>query len=94
MRITSPRDLGLFVQDRRRHLGQSQTELAEAANVSRRWLSNLEAGKPTAEIGLVFRTLDALGIILDARLDQVPPGQLDLDEYLSKFKRGAIQLGE
>jgi transcriptional regulator with XRE-family HTH domain len=90
MRITSPRDLGLFVRDRRQQLRQSQTALAEAASVSRRWLSDLEAGKPTAEVGLVFRTLDALGIILDARLDEVPPGQIDLDDHLSRYRLGGV----
>jgi y4mF family transcriptional regulator len=88
MRITSPRDLGRYVRDRRRHRGQSQTELAEAANVSRRWLSDLEAGKPTAEVGLVFRTLDALGLIVDVRLDEVPPGLIDLDDVLDRYTSG------
>jgi hypothetical protein len=35
----------------------AQTDLADAAPVSRRWRSDLEAGKATAEIGLIFRTL-------------------------------------
>ena len=69
MRISSARDLGLFVRDRRQNLDMTQAELAAAANVSRRWLTNLESGKPTAEIGLVLRTLDALGLVLDAELD-------------------------
>lgn len=85
MRITSARDLGSYVRDRRRRLGQTQTELAAAAQVSRRWLADLEAGKPTVAIGLVFRTLDALGLMLEARPAGQAPGQIDLDEHLRRF---------
>lgn len=85
MLITSPRDLGLYVRASRQRLGRTQAELAAAANVSRRWLSDLEAGKPTAEIGLVFRTLSALGLVLDAQPDQPAPDQINLDEHLRKI---------
>lgn len=41
--------------------GLSQEALAEQAGVSRRWLLNLENGKPTAELSRVLDCLDALG---------------------------------
>jgi y4mF family transcriptional regulator len=85
MRITSTRDLGLHVRATRQRLGQTQAELAAAANVSRRWLSDLEAGKSTAEIGLVLQTLSALGLVLDAQPDAPAPGQIDLDEHLRRL---------
>lgn len=85
MRITNSRDLGLYVRERRRHRGQSQAELAATAGVSRRWLSDLEAGKETAAVGLVFRTLDALELILDAQPDEPGPDQIDLDEHLARL---------
>ncbi|MGH3679726.1 MAG: helix-turn-helix domain-containing protein [Natronosporangium sp.] len=85
MRIVNARDLGLYVRDRRRHRRQTQTELAAAARVTRRWLADLEAGKPTIQIGLVFRTLDALGLVLDAQSDEPGPEQLDLDEHLRRL---------
>lgn len=81
MRITDARDLGLYVRDRRRDLGMTQAELAEAAGVSRRWLLDLETGKETAHVGLVLRTLDALGLTLDVHPD-VRPGDIDLDALL------------
>jgi len=34
------------------------------AGVGERFLSELERGKPTAEIGLVFRVLDRFGLTL------------------------------
>jgi HTH-type transcriptional regulator/antitoxin HipB len=82
MRIASARDLGLVVRQARQDRGQTQAELAAAAGVSRRWLSDLEAGKATAEIGLILRTLDALGVGLDAVSVQPGPGELDLDALL------------
>jgi y4mF family transcriptional regulator len=79
MRITNARDLGLIVRQARQDRGQTQAALAAAAKVSRRWLSDLEAGKPTAEFGLVLRTLDTLGLGLDAFAVEPTPGELDLD---------------
>jgi len=79
MRIASARDLGLAVRQVRQDRGQTQAELATAAGVSRRWLSDLEAGKSTTEFGLILRTLDALGIGLDAFPVEPRPGELDLD---------------
>lgn len=85
MRIASARDLALFVRDRRRDLGMTQADLAAAAEVSRRWLSALEAGKPTAEIGLVLRTLHALGLVLVAQPAGPGPEGIDLDDLLRRL---------
>lgn len=86
MRIASARDLGLYVRERRRDLGKNQTDLAAAAGVSRRWLSDLEAGKATAEIGLVLKTLHALDIVLDAQpAEAVRSGGIDLDDLLQNL---------
>ena len=49
MRIRTADDLGRYVRDRRLAAALTQTDLAVRARVSRRWLSDLEAGKPTAE---------------------------------------------
>jgi HTH-type transcriptional regulator/antitoxin HipB len=58
--INSLRDLAAAARGRRLSLGLSQAELAARARVSRPWISEFEAGKPTAELGLVLRLLDAL----------------------------------
>jgi HTH-type transcriptional regulator/antitoxin HipB len=86
MLITSARDLGLYVRDRRHDLGLTQSRLAAAAGVSRRWLAGLESGKATTQVGLVFRTLDALGLRLDARPDG-PAAGVDLDDLLRAVDR-------
>jgi HTH-type transcriptional regulator/antitoxin HipB len=72
VRIGNARDLGGYLRDQRRQAGLSQTELCERALVSRRWLSNLEAGKPTAEVGLVLRVVAALGLTVELRPAPAP----------------------
>ena len=84
MRIGSVDDLGRHVREQRRSAGLTQQELAERAGVSRRWLSGLEAGKPSAEIGLVLRVIAALGMYADVR--PAPRPDIDLDDYLKTFE--------
>jgi len=80
MRLSNTEDLGRYLRDRRRAAGLSQDELALRSTVSRRWLSGLEQGKPTVEVGLVFKVIAALGLYLDCR--PAPAPELDLDAYL------------
>ncbi len=47
--------------------GYSQQEFADLAGVGRRFVSDLENGKPTAEIGKVLQALTALGLDLELR---------------------------
>jgi HTH-type transcriptional regulator/antitoxin HipB len=67
MWIVNPEDLAQTVRDRRRQLGLSQGSLAQRVGVSRQWIVALEQGKPTAEVGLVLKTLSALGLRIDVR---------------------------
>ncbi|MBM2618115.1 helix-turn-helix transcriptional regulator [Actinoplanes sp. LDG1-06] len=87
MRLSNATDLGVHLRDRRRASAMTQAQLAVRAGVSRRWLSDLEAGKPTAEIGLVFKVVAALGLFLDARPEPEP--ELDLDAYLDSLGGGS-----
>jgi transcriptional regulator with XRE-family HTH domain len=52
VRIAATRELGSYIRDRRRKLALTQHQLATNAGVSRRWLSDLEAGKETASAPL------------------------------------------
>ncbi len=85
MRVASASDLGLAVRQERRRRRMSQTELCRVAEVSRRWLTDLEGGKATAEIGLVFRIVHALGMVIE-----VSPwnSDLDLDDLLNAYGHG------
>jgi transcriptional regulator with XRE-family HTH domain len=85
MRLSSSDDLGRYVRDQRQAARMSQTELADQARVSRRWLSDLEAGKATAEVGLVFKVLSALGLFVDVQPEPEPEPDIDLDAHLDSL---------
>ncbi len=57
----TPQELGKTIRNARRAAGLRQDELAGAANVGVRFIIELEAGKPTAQIGKTLSVLDALG---------------------------------
>lgn len=60
--VQDPLTLGRLIQNRREAVGLTQAELAGYANVGRRFLLEVEAGKPTAQIGKVMSVLTALGL--------------------------------
>lgn len=66
MRIRTPTDLGALIRDRRMKLHLDQKSLAARVGVSRQWIVEVEKGKTRAEIGLLLRTIDVLGITLAA----------------------------
>jgi len=85
MSIRSIRDAALAVKGRRTDLGLSQQELARRAGVSRKWIYEFEAGKPSAEIGHVIRVLDALDLRLDVSAAEKPSSTVfDLDALLKE----------
>jgi HTH-type transcriptional regulator/antitoxin HipB len=96
MLLRAPIDIGCAIRDRRSRLGLDQEELARRVGVSRKWIVEVEKGKPRAEIGLVLRTLIALGLKLslddDSRVtdssmpDPVLP-HIDIDRVLDKLRR-------
>jgi y4mF family transcriptional regulator len=66
--LTTSGDLGRLVRERRRQLRLNQAELADLAGTGRRFISDLEAGKPTLELGRALVVCRALGIQLMAEL--------------------------
>ena len=59
--ITDSLSLGRAVRAARRAQGLTQEDLALVAGVGRRFIIDLEAGKPTAQIGGTLRVMGALG---------------------------------
>lgn len=57
--------LGAFVRQQRKDRGLTQLDVAELAEVSDRFLRELEHGKPSAEIGKVIDVLAVLGYDLE-----------------------------
>jgi transcriptional regulator with XRE-family HTH domain len=64
MEIRSPRELGQLIRSYRVERRMTQEGLAAAVGASRKWVSEAEAGKPTAEIGRIFRALAVLGVTI------------------------------
>ena len=73
MRIRTATDLGAFIRERRTQLGMDQRELAEKAGTSRKWVIEVEKGKPGAEIGLILRTLKTLSVTLNITTEDRQP---------------------
>ena len=94
MRIRTATDLGAFIRERRTKLGMDQIALAKKAGTSRKWLVEVEQGKPGAEIGLILRTLKSLEISIALEADTSAatptPGKAiapDINSVLDSLKK-------
>ena len=65
--------IGALVREERKAQGLRQVELAAASGVGVRFLAELEAGKPTAQIGKALAVLAALG----CQVEIVRPGNAE-----------------
>lgn len=65
--VRSVEDIGARVAQMRKAKGYSQQSFADLAGVGRRFVSELESGKPTAEIGKILQVLTALGLDLEVK---------------------------
>jgi len=59
---SSTKELGQFIRDYRKNKHLTIEAVSGLANVSQRFLSELERGKETAEIGKVLKVLQTLGL--------------------------------
>ena len=64
-RILTSADIGAIVRTARKAQNLRQDELAGAAGVGLRFIVDVEAGKPTAQIGKTLQVLEALGCALE-----------------------------
>jgi HTH-type transcriptional regulator/antitoxin HipB len=96
MLIRTASDLGALIRERRLKLGLDQITLARNAGTSRKWLIEVENGKPRAEIGLILRTLKALGVTLAvadtatdvaARTSRTTAPSVDINQVIDSLKK-------
>lgn len=66
MRVTTMAELGSLIREERLRQKLTQTDLAEISGVGITFISQLENGKETVEMGRVVRVLTMLGIDLYA----------------------------
>lgn len=86
----------------RKDRGMSQRALAERCGVSQRFLSELERGKPTAEVGKALQVLSFLGVKLVAQpehssthgKDAVDRLANDVSARLEKKTGGRVSLAD
>lgn len=64
--ITSTKEIGELLRKKRRAQHLTQGQVAEYCGVSIKFISEVERGKETAEIGKVLYLLNTLGIDLTA----------------------------
>lgn len=85
VRATSAYALAHVAHERRLQLQLTQTELAERVGTTRRWIREFEAGKETAQVGVILRLFDALDLTIDVSVRATP--RVDLDEVLDRYRR-------
>jgi y4mF family transcriptional regulator len=87
----SAAEVGKIIAAARRHHKLTQAELARALGATQTWVSEVEQGKETAQIGKVLRALSYLGVRLrigvapwGARKDAISePEGISLDELIT-----------
>lgn len=72
MKITDAASLGNAIRLRRKELKYTQGYISEITGLSVSFLSDLENGKPTCEIGKTIEVINLLGldILVEARGDE------------------------
>ncbi len=63
-KVTNPTDFGQLIRQRRKQAGLTLKDAAGMAGVGVRFLSELERGKPTLQIGLAIDVLQLFGLEL------------------------------
>jgi transcriptional regulator with XRE-family HTH domain len=83
--------LGMVVRTKRKEKGLSQSALASLLGVERKWVMRLEAGNRGAELALVLKALELVGIRailrdadLAAKLNIRPS---EIDEVFRRLQR-------
>ena len=62
MTLHNAQQLGAAIRLKRREKGLTQSELAKLLGAERKWVLNLESGNSKAEIGLILRAIEVLGL--------------------------------
>ena len=91
MLVRAPADLGAIIRDRRKQLELDQAAFAKQIGVSRQWVIEVERGHARAELGLVLRAIEALGIRLDAPISRISrrhSGTVHIDAIVANARSG------
>ncbi len=89
--LRNAKDIGALIRSARQAKGLSQAALAQRAGLRQTWISQVENGKPTASLGLVLQTLNALGVVLQGRI-AAQDDNAEAASFAAKSKRPSIDL--
>jgi len=67
MKLTNAEDFGLAVKKRRKQLGYTQAYISEVTGFSTSFISDLENGKKTAELGKALFIANLLGLDVEMK---------------------------
>ena len=67
MKVNNAKELGQMIRQRRKALGYTQGFLSEYSGLSASFISNLENGKETAEIGKVMYLASLLSLDMELK---------------------------
>jgi len=95
--IRNPEQLGRAIRVKRKEKSLSQSALAGRLGVGRKWVIGIEAGNPKAELGLILKALDELGLRAllteqnqpSAARDRRQPEPSRLDEVFRRLQQPA-----
>ena len=65
MKISNPQELGKTIRNRRKELSYTQKYISDVTGLSVSFLSDLENGKSTCELGKTIRLINLLGLDLN-----------------------------
>lgn len=63
--IASTADLGKMIRESRKAQGLTQKQVAGMTNVGRRFISDIENGKDTAQVGKAIYLIRKLGVVIE-----------------------------
>lgn len=67
-----PEEIGKIVKTERKALGLTQADLALTSGTGMRFISDLENGKPTCQLGKTLMVLKTLGLRLEISMPHRP----------------------
>jgi transcriptional regulator with XRE-family HTH domain len=74
-RVTSPEALGRILRESRLSHGLTQDEVAEHMDVNRRYVIELEGGKPTLALKRLFKYMRATGVVMYTEITDAAQAQ-------------------
>jgi HTH-type transcriptional regulator / antitoxin HipB len=83
MTLHNAEQLGAAIRLKRKEKNLTQSELAKLLGAERKWVLNLESGNSKAEIGLILRAIEVLGL----RASLADKGQAGRGPHVLKTSR-------